>query len=216
MNLKLSIAAALAATTMAAVALPASAAIVYSLDTTNVGAFGAGPYGSVTLTQNGTGVDFKIDLASGFNFVTTGNPNSHAVFAFNATGVSAGDISNIADASGLQTFSVVQPGNDSPFGSFTFGILCATGCSNGGSNGGYVDPLTFTVANSVLTDFASTSTGGTGAYFSADVITGSATGAVGATSFMTAVPEPSSWALMLAGLGAIGLGARGRKPVAFA
>lgn len=215
MNFKLNALASGAALALVAFATPAFAVdvAVYNLDSTAVGAFGAPNYGTVTLTQDGTSVDFQVDLRADLNFVTTGNAGSKAVFSFNATGVATGDISSILDASG-QTFSVVQPGNNSPFGQFTFGILCATGCSNGGSGAGYADPLTFTVANATIADFGLLSAGGNpNAYFAADVYqsgTG-ATGGIGATSVMAPVPEPETYALMLAGLGALGFVAKRRK-----
>ena len=215
MKLRLSVIAACTAAAFSFVATPASAVdvAVYNLDSTAVGAFGAPNYGTVTLTQSGTSVDFSVVLRDDLNFVSTGNANSKAVFSFNAMGVVAGDIGNIADASG-QTFSVVTPGNNSPFGQFTFGILCASNCSSGGSGGGYADPLTFSVANATLADFNILSTGGNpNAYFAADVYQASSgsTGGVGATSVTTPVPEPETYALMLAGLGAMSFVAKRRR-----
>jgi hypothetical protein len=205
-----------AAIGLSAVALPA-AAVDYFFDATEVNAFGAPTYGKVSLVQNGLNVDFTITLDPEFNFVTTGN---HFVFSFNGTGVAAGDIVNIADA-GPQTFSVSTPNAvNPPFGSFNFGIACLTNCSNGGSAGGYNDPLTFTVNNATLVDFLvlSTNAGNLGAaYFAADVIwtadtqSFGATGAIGVTHVTTPVPEPETYALLLAGLGVMGFMAKRRK-----
>ena len=155
MKLHTQLRSAAAALVLAAASLPA-AAQVFVLDTTEVAGFGAAPYGTVTLTQNGANVDFQVDLRGDLNFVTTGG---HDVFAFNGTGVALADIVNIHDAS-TQTFVAVIPGTDPPFGSFGFGINCATGCSNGGSAGGYPDPLTFTVNNALVSDFLVKSSGG--------------------------------------------------------
>jgi len=208
-----------AAIGLAAVALPA-AADDFFFDATAVGAFGAPTYGKVSLTQVGTGVLFNVVLDPEFNFVTTGN---HFVFSFNGTGVSVGDIGTITDA-GSQTFSVTNPNAvNPPFGSFQFGIACATNCSNGGSAGGYNDPLSFTVADATIGDFLvlSTNAGDLGpAYFASDVIWTSdtqsfgATGAIGVTHVTTPVPEPETYALFLAGLGAMGFMTKRRRKTA--
>jgi len=216
MKLRTRLLSTVAAIGLGAVALPA-AADDFFFNATAVGGFGAPTYGKVSLTQVGTGVLFNVVLDPEFNFVTTGN---HFVFSFSGTGVALGDIGTITDA-GPQTFSVSTPNAvNPPFGSFQFGIACATNCSNGNSQGGYNDPLTFTVANSTIADFfvPSTNAGDLGpAYFAADVVwradtqSFGATGAIGVTHITTPVPEPETYALFLAGLGAVGFMTKRRR-----
>ena len=114
---------------LSSMALPALA-VDYILDNGGSAFATPGNYGTVSLTQDGTSVDFSISLAPTFSFVTTGNANSHVLFGFNATGVASGDISGITSGNG-GTFSVGAPATGSPFGDFTLGIYC-TSCSNGG------------------------------------------------------------------------------------
>jgi hypothetical protein len=211
MKLQAPLRSAVALLALAAAAVPAAAQ--YSFTTTDVANFGAPSYGSVTLTQAGANVNFQVDLRGDMNFLTTGG---HNVFAFNGAGVALADIVNITDASGLQTFKAIIPGIDPPFGSFGFGIVCDTGCSNGGSAGGYSDPLKFTVNNANVADFLSLSTGAGSlgpAYFAADVLvtSGDFKGATGAVGVTAAVPEPETYALFLAGLGMMGFMARRRQ-----
>jgi PEP-CTERM motif-containing protein len=202
-----------AAFVLSFVALPA-AAVDYAFDTTDVGAFGAPTYGSVSLTQDGANVDFVVKLDPEFNFVTTGN---HYVFSFSGTGVAKTDIVDITDLGGQQTFNVTTTATNPPFGSFGFGIACLTNCSNGNSAGGYNDPLSFTVENATITDFLvpSTKAGSLGpAYFAADVVvTDRSLDSYGSTGNVgvSPVPEPETYALFLAGLGMMGFMARRRR-----
>ena len=95
MKLRSPLRTAAAALVLAASALPAFGQVaVYDLNSTDVAGFGAPSYGTVTLTQNGADVDFNVLLRGDLNFVTTGGP--HDLFAFNATGVALGDITNLA------------------------------------------------------------------------------------------------------------------------
>lgn len=179
-------------------AVVAQADVVYNFDSTGVAAFGAGPYGTVTLHDNGTGVDFTISLRSDLDFVNTGGP--HSVFSFNALGVVAGDVSNIkfnGVAAGSQFQATVAGGNQTgnqPYGtSFSLNIDCTGSnsmCPNG-APGAQIDPLTFTVANAELSDFGFLVTGTT-AFFASDVIcvTGACNGATGAVGATTAPPPP--------------------------
>jgi len=218
MKLRTRLLSTVAALGLSVVTLPA-AAVDYLFNVTDVGTFGAPTYGTVSLLQDGTSVDFKITLDPEFNFVSTGG---HHVFSFNGTGVVATDITGISDSTG-QAFTVDSPNAvNPPFGSFKFGIVCSDNCKNGGP--GYGGPLEFTVANAVINDFLVLSTlppGTYPAYFAADVYWQldpnaelARTGAIGVTQLTTPVPEPETYALFLAGLGAMSFVARRRRKIA--
>lgn len=221
---------ALATAALVAGSLTAHAAVIYTFDLTGPVAFGTGPFGTVTLTDTGSGIDFSVSLRSDLNFVNTGN---HSVFTFNANDVAAADISNVLfNGSPNVNYTVVSPGENPPFGStFTLAIDCTGGGCSNGAPGQISDPLTFSVANAEYTDFGFNVTGTT-AFFAADVICSGGTcegvtGAIGVssnssttsnssntstTSFSSGtVPEPNSGALVLIAVGLLGASLMSRR-----
>lgn len=218
---------ALVTSALLAGSLAASAAVVvYTFNSTEVAAFGASPYGTVTLTEVGSNVNVTVGLRGDLNFVDTGGP--HSIFSFNAINAAAAEVTNIKfnGVSAGSQFTIATDFENQPFGTFELLINCdAQACPNGGSGGGFNDPLSFTLLNATAADFAYLSTGGTPAYFASDVLctntlaggctrTG-ATGAVGATGggvpssggtpSAGQAPEPESSALAVLGLGIMGL-----------
>ncbi len=178
----------------------------FNLNTTAVGAFGSGPFGTVELKLNGSAIDFTVDLADGFGFnlIDTG---THEAFSFN--NVIGGTLALSSFSSPLYSDSGAGPGSNPPFSTFTNALKST--CTNGGGCG--VNVLTFTVSRTLgftdVNQLIGLSTGsGTAAYFAADIANSAgATGAVGATGFGTTstVPEPVSSGLVGIGLIALSL-----------
>jgi len=180
-------------------------ATVYTLSVADPGAgLGSGPFGTISVTQdvNGTSLDISETLNSGFEF-HAGNAN-HPALAFSISGNPTISVSGVT--SGF-TLTSTSAGSISapPFGSFGYAFTCS-GCGPG-FGGGLTGPLSFVLSDAGTLTPASlgfNSYDGSNIFFTTDlVIANGNTGNVGAT-LTPAVPEPSTWAMMI--LGFVGLG----------
>jgi hypothetical protein len=170
------------------------------------GTCGSGPFGTVTITQAAPGLalQFTVTLAQGDTFARTGVNN-----AFSFSFAQAGET-----ITGLPTNFVqdTTPNNNSPFGFFTYAISY--------NSGNPASTLTFSLADSrtlSASDFSLSTNPNDGhtfipAYFEADVLV-PADPTVGATNALiaTAVPEPSTWAMMMLGFCGLGIFAYRRR-----
>ena len=167
--------------------------------------------GVVTVTDIVGGVTVDVTMQNGAEFVNTGG---HTTFAFNLTPSSA--LINISQISGLTsgfTFQTPVPGSyaDPAFGPFLYGIECTSGCPNGGTSPPVPPssgPLDFTITGVSTTNFLNIS----GYVFAADLIGPlGGTGAIAGDPLVTAVPEASTWAMMILGFMGVGFLAYRRK-----
>jgi len=195
------------------VATPSLAATqLYTLSVSDPSAgLGAGPYGTVSVTEDSGSLIFTQTLNSGYKIHDTTAAN-HQAFTFNLSGHPAVTISDLT--SGFS--ALVSNPSSPPFGSYGYGITCTTACGPGW-NGGYAGTLSFKVtANSGTLSLASlvyNTKFGQNVYFTSDLVSsGGRTGNAGAVFTSTgAVPEPASWAMFIGGFGLIGSALRRRR-----
>jgi hypothetical protein len=160
---------------------------------------GTPPFGTVTLTQVGSNVNFDVTLTAGYQFVLTGSADSQ-YFKFNdsAPGASAANITAITQNNPKGTMfgdMAATPGgfNGDGTGDFSFGITAALG--NGTGPSAFDGPIDFTLTNATIAQV--TQPNNAGQLFVADILAPNGnTGPVDAS-----IPEPS--AMLLVPIGGI-------------
>src|SRR6185312_14281618 len=151
--------AALSALGLSLVAAPASADLIFTLDSAS--SLGSGNYGTVTVHQVGPvangEVSVTVDLASGVGFVNTGLQP----FTFSLdSGIPALSASNFSNLTTGFAFNTTSPISNDGAGSFQYGLTCTAAVCGGGGNTPFVGPLTFdlTATGLLETSFISNGT----------------------------------------------------------
>jgi hypothetical protein len=152
-------------------------------------------FGTVTLTQSGTSVDFTVTLINGNRFVETG-AGGNSLFLFNDTLSGSAVTGAFATLDGVtQSLAVSGLTNQSPImadgtGTFTAQVFCTTASQCNGGSTPNINDLHFTVTNATLAQLETANANGN--FFVADILCGATqpgcTG--GLTGPVDAVPGP--------------------------
>src|SRR2546430_15209276 len=168
---------------------------------------GVQPFGTVTVTQLTSGgvVTVDVQLATPYFFQPhTGNSND--TFVFNPVGLGAPVVSAASILAGFAVGANTNP--EDGFGNFTNAIQY-TGLQL------TTQFLEFTMTDAgtlSAANFALSTGGNPNVLFAADIAnTNGKTGPVGSGPFTAAVPEPSTWAMMILGFLGVGFMAYRRK-----
>ncbi|WP_404712425.1 PEPxxWA-CTERM sorting domain-containing protein [Sphingomonas sp. MMS24-J13] len=197
-------------------AAPSSAAtLIFDLkiDGSSSG-LGGTNFGTVSVTENAGSLVITEQLKSGYAIHKT-TASNHQALVFSLVNDPAISIKNISTASIVRAATVDNRNRPITYtapgisGSFDYGLSC-TGCGNGVNS--TLTQYSFTVSSSsgalTLNSLAYNVFNGSKVYFASDLINKSSgvTGNVGAVlrSNVGSVPEPASWAMMIAGFGAVG------------
>ena len=183
-------------------------------------------FGTVTLTQSGTSVNFDVVLTSGNRFVETGAGGGE-LFLFNDS-LSGSTITNITAT--LNGATVIIPGGLSGFtnispavmadgaGTFTGSVECTDPAACNGGSTPNINDLHFSVTNATIA--ALTTANSLGNIFVADILCGQTgcgglTGPVDVNTSTSVIPLPGALPLFATGLaGLIVLGRRRMKQAA--
>lgn len=192
-----------------------AASQIYNLTIADSAAgLGSGPFGTVSVTENAGSLLFIETLAAGYR-IHKGNAN-HNAFSFSILGDPNVTVSNLTAGFAAIDTSPNSDVSSPPFGTFFTAIECTTACGPG-FGGGFAGPLSFTLSSTgslSLSSLGFNKINSNNIYFTSDLVNSNGmTGNVGATAGIAAVPEPTTWALMLIGFGAAGISLRRRKPV---
>jgi PEP-CTERM motif len=179
-------------------------------------------FGTVTLTQSGTSVNFDVVLDNGSRFVETGAGGGE-LFLFNDS-LAGSTITNISATlngstvtilGGLSGFTNLSPVHADGTGDFTASVECTDSSQCNGGSTPNINDLHFTVTNATLAQLETTNANGN--FFVADILCGATvtgcagfTGPVDASTPPTTVPEPATLFLVGSGLASVGLFGRRR------
>jgi len=188
----------------------------FTIDHCTAGCGGTGTnFGSINVVTNGANLDVTVTLSSGYNFGQTGLVD----FVFNLGGagwsIDTSTVSNppwvVAAGTGPGAATIHEDG----FGDFNGGIDFLAKKDGGPGNPSGISSLTFTIDNASINNFGLSVGGSPSVYFAADVceltrgVCNDNTGAVGALA--GAVPEPSTWAMVILGFAGVGFMAYRRR-----
>jgi hypothetical protein len=184
-------------------------------------------FGTVTLTQStATTVLFDVVLNPGNRFIETGAGGGD-LFVFNdalagstITGITATlNGANVAISGGLSGTTNISPlFHADGTGEWSAGVFCTNSASCNGGSTPNINDLHFTVTNATVAQLEILNNGGN--FFAADILcgqtgcpTGGPTGLIDVST--PAVPEPSTWAMMILGFFGLGFMAYRRKHETF-
>src|SRR5262245_132158 len=176
-------------------------------------------FGTVTLLQSGTSVNFTVTLANGNRFVETGAGGGE-LFLFNDA-IAGSTITTVATspttpAGGLVGFTNLAPVMADGTGTWTASVECTVASDCNGGSAPTMTSLTFTVTNATVAQLETANANGN--IFVADILCGPTQPQCGGLTGpvdVSVVPGPIVGAglpgLVLAALGLVGLGRRRRQ-----